>query len=261
MFAGKLTEYGYDVLYPISVDGDEKNAEEIKEAKAVVKAERIESRKQELQSLIVDIDTNSVKEENEASDLYNSTYESIQKLIARGMDKKQVSYAISEYIEDEKFFAKAHEDAEYFETGNTIREMIIDEVNGKSEITSEEKTSIADKIARKVLNDYFNGDIDEMVKSRSWGKWITKNENNIQVSSSSAATKILMQYIKLGESKMVSRNGVKIRVTMIQALSRTGLQFTSGSTFLINDLYKSDQKVLPQPMNSLMEMIRFTSIR
>ncbi|MBF8474307.1 hypothetical protein FMJ45_25585 [Klebsiella michiganensis] len=253
MFAGKLTEYGYDVLYPISVDGDEKNAEEIKEAKAVVKAERIESRKQELESLISDIDTNTVKEENEASDLYNSTYESIQKLLARGMDKKQVSYAISEYIEDEKFFAKAHEDAEYFETGNTIREMIIDEVNGKNEITSEEKTAIADKIAIKVLREYFNNDIDEMVKSRSWGKWITKNENNIQVSSSSSATKILMQYIKLGESKKVSRNGVKIRVTMIQALSRTGLQFTSGTTFLINDLYKSDQKVVPQTFSDMVQ--------
>ncbi|UXE36459.1 hypothetical protein [Raoultella ornithinolytica] len=54
-----------------------------------------------------------------------------------------------------------------------------------------------------------------------------------------------MQYIKLGESKIVSRNGVKIRVTMIEALSRTGLQFTCGNTFLFNDLYKSDQKVLP----------------
>ena len=265
LFSSKMMEFGFEVQYPMMVDGDEQNADKIKEDKKVVKEARKAERKQELEKLISDIERNEVLEDDEASELYNTTYESIQKLLMKGMDKKQVSYAIGEYIDNEKFFAEAHRDAEYFETGNTVRELVIDEINGKNELTTVEIQDIADKVVNKVLCEYFNGDVEKMVESRSWGGLVSKclpyNSNDLykQISkvvtkSTKAAKDTLQKFITLDKSVQKRANGQRQSVSPIRALSVTGLTFSKidyssviGAGCLpcnSNDLYKQNSKVV-----------------
>ncbi|MDA8519130.1 hypothetical protein, partial [Citrobacter sp. Igbk 16] len=276
LFASKMKGFSFEVTYPIMVDGDEKTAEQIKDEKGAVKKVRKQERKDTITKLISDIENNSVLLDEDSSDLYNTTHESIQKLIAKGMDKKQVTMALEQFIDNESFFADAHKDADYFETGNTVREMLLDEIEGKNVLTVGEIVDVANKVACKVLQDYFNGDVNRMVESRSWGGLVDKcppyNTNDLykQISkvdskSPKAAKKILEKFIALDKSERKRINGVRQSVSPIKHRSLTGLTFTKIDfssviggkcpPYNTNDLYKQISKVDSPQQKSFVEMV------
>lgn len=235
----RLIRFGFNVFYPIIADGDEKSAEEIKEEKKVITEARKKERESVLEGLVADIEANTVLSEEDAPELYTATYGSVQKLLAKGLDKGDVKKAITGYIEDESFFAKAHADADFVQTGETIRELISTEINGRTELQAHETQDIADKVINKVLCEYFDGDVKRMSESRSWGGLVVSgstcstNDLNkrdlyvlpLQAKSSKAAKEILSKYIKFSKSKMKSINGKKVRVLPVEAISLTGLTF------------------------------------
>lgn len=244
-FSSRLNQFGFNVYYPLMEDGNEDKTNDINEDKKAVSEARKKERESVLEQLSHDIDSNTVLEEEDAPELYNATYESLQKLLAKGMDKTQVSYAINEYIDDESFFAKAHEDADFIKSGNTIRELIIDEVNSRTELTTIEIQDVADKVTVKVLNEYFAGDVDKMIESRSWGGLVVKMPTGaLQAKSTKASKTIIEKYISVGKSERKRINGVQQSVSPIKALSRTGLVFAAScAPYSSNDLYNEIPKV------------------
>ncbi|MEB6640874.1 hypothetical protein MXM19_08440 [Aeromonas caviae] len=235
LFTKKMLAYGFIIHQPIFVTGCVQAGRLIGQVRKVVK-EKIEAkRKEELKGLIRDVVAGTLKCDETVSDLYISTYESCLKLVAKGLLVDEIPKAITGFISDEFFFTKAHSDADHVDTGHTIREMIVAEIADRFELTGEEIRSIADKVVLKVLDEYFQGDVDRMCQHRSWsglvnicatdntcGTNILIKENLSVVSKSSkAARQILERYILLDKSK--SKN--KIRVTPILALSQTGLTF------------------------------------
>ncbi|ROP61593.1 hypothetical protein EDF81_0064 [Enterobacter sp. BIGb0383] len=238
-FSARLSVFGFNVLYPLMVDGDELVADDIKEDKRIITEARKKEREMLLEALISDIEANTIEDESTAHELYTATYGSVIKLCAKGLEKDDVTAAIEGYIEDEQFFAKAHEDADFVQTGNTIRELVISEVGGRTELQSHESQHIADGIIQKVLDEYFNSDAQRMLSSRSWGSLIVKSHTystndlnkrdphvcELQAKSSKAVKEILSKYILLAKSKTRSIQGKNVRVLPIKALSRTGLRF------------------------------------
>lgn len=266
LFAAQMAKYDFDVLHPSFIDGDEESADKIKEAKMLVKATQKAEREDTLKNLISDIENGTIKGEKDSSELYSTTYGSMMKLVAKGLDSKDQVKAIQGYMVDDAFFAKAHADADHVDTGHTIRELIVAEVAHRSELTSEEIRSIADKVVSKVLNEYFGGDVSRMLKSRSWGGLVVKGVSgstcgtnllnkeilNATVTSSKAAKQILERYILLDKSKMKSVKGNKIRITPIIALSQTGLTFKP---------MRVDLPVTPQPNQAVEELKEQLSMR
>lgn len=236
----RLISFGFNVFYPIIEDGDEKSAEEIKEEKKVITEARKKKRESVLEGLIADIEANTVQSEENAPELYTATYGSVQKLLVKGLDKADVKKAITGYIEDESFFAKAHADADFQQTGETIRELIITEINGRTELQAHETQEIADKVISKVLCEYFAGDAKAMSESRSWGGLVAMclpcstndlNKRDLQgrhlkSSSNKAAKDILNKYVKIGVSKQKRINGKRVSVSPVLELSLTGLTFS-----------------------------------
>jgi len=260
LFSTRLKVFGFNVFYPIFTDGNEQTAEEIKEQKKAIAEAHKNERRSDLERLIKDIEENSLLADEEATELYNAAYESTQKLLGKGLDKTQVSQLLRGYIDDDSFFAKAHHDADFIHTGETIREMIISDVNGRTELQAHETQEIADKVAEKVLVEYFGGDAEKMISSRSWGGLVVKSHTyqtndlnkrdpyvcELQSKSSKAAKEILSKYIKLGKSKKKSINGNKVRVLPVEALSLTGLTFkkVDFSQFMVST--QKDSSTIPQ---------------
>ncbi|CAI0858643.1 Uncharacterised protein [Serratia quinivorans] len=148
---------------------------------------------------------------------------------------------IDGYIEDDVFIAKAYEDVEFEVTGSTVREFIVGEIGGKTELRSDDIMNISNGVICKVLVEYFNGDVKMMSESRSWGGLVVKSDaylsNDLKIidlqasllvaKSPKAAKDILMKYIKLGKGKSKTVGGLSVRVSPVDGLSRTGLTFTS----------------------------------
>lgn len=236
-FTNKLNEYSFNVFYPVMVDGNEKNAEEIKALKVAAKELRIENRKVVLERLRDDL-TNGTVSTDSTDAIYVSTVEKIENLLAKGLQKKDMPYCVESYIDDDHFFSKAHTDADFVSTGSTIRDLVLQEVGTKTHLTADDNCTIANKVIVKVLNEYFNGDAKMMVESKSWGGLVVSSTacssndlyiSNVQavpqVKSPKAAKEIIEEFIKLGKSKVKSTNGKKVRVASIEALSLTGLVF------------------------------------
>lgn len=274
-FSGCLMKYGFNVFAPIAVDGDEQNAAEIRADKKVFSEARKKTRENLLEALKADMESNTIEDEETAPELYTSTYDSIQKLIAKGLEKGHVATVIDGYIEDEKFFAKAHADADFVQTGETVREMVISEINGRKVLQVHETQEIADKVIGKVLFEYFAGDATAMSNSRSWGGLVvsgntcSSNDLNkrdtyvlpLKAKSAKAAKEILCKYIKLSKSTLKSIDGKKVRVSPVEALSLTGLTFRKldFSRFL-NPGIESLKEKLANPVPSTVNMDKVQSM-
>ncbi|CAI1684035.1 hypothetical protein [Serratia liquefaciens] len=262
MFAGRLRAFDFNVYYPLIENGDEANNDKIKEEKALVTEMRKNERKAVLERLRDDIEANTLLEEEDATELYNATYGSVQRLLEKGLDKSSVPALIDGYIEDDAFIAKAYEDVEFEATGSTVREFIIEAIGGKTELRSDDIMNISNGVISKVLAEYFNGDVKMMSESRSWGGLVVRSHaylsndlKNIDlqacdlvVKSPKAAKEILMKYIKLGKGKTRSIKGSNVRISPVDALSRTGLVVRSHA-YLSNDLKNIDLQasLLPKP--------------
>ncbi|EOU9592098.1 hypothetical protein ACOJEA_004798 [Klebsiella aerogenes] len=221
----ELKKYDF-VIQPLRFDdGDAVNAKVITDTAKKLKEEAVEAENAIIREYLEDAMSGNVKPVDEATELYTSIDESATKLMSRGLRKSEFQDLVNGYIEDRSFFARAHADADYYPTGNTIRELIISKVGSKTKLDSFDISSIADLIIQKVHKEYFAGNTDLMLKHPLWKKSVALHGGVLISSSSKGAKAILERYITLGKGKQERVNGQKVSRCEVIHLSLTGLHF------------------------------------
>ncbi|MDU6060930.1 MAG: hypothetical protein E6661_21910 [Enterobacter sp.] len=104
--------------------------------------------------------------------------------------------------------------------------MIVNMIAGRTKLDSLAIRDIADAIIQKVLKEYFAGNTELMLKHPMWSKCVTMTSTGLESSSSKGAKSIVERYITLGNGKVESVKGVKVRLCEVVHLSLTGLRFT-----------------------------------
>lgn len=221
-----LKEYGF-VVQPLRFeDGDGENNAVITDTAKRLKEEAVEAENAIIEEYLADAISGNLKPVEEATELYMAIDKSVEKLLSRGLHKDDFESLVTGYIDDRSFFYRAHMDADYYPTGNTIREMIVNMVAGRTKLDAFTIRDIADAIIQKVLKEYFAGNTEMMLKHPLWSKCVMMGSKGLESSSSKGAKSILERYITLGKGKVESVNGVKIRLCTVVHLSLTGLRFT-----------------------------------
>lgn len=221
----ELEKYGFKVRPIHFAEGDAENNKVITDTTTKIKEEAQEARREVIREYLTDALTGDVKTVEDATELYNATHESAQKLLKRGLRKSDFTALIEGVIEDETFFYRAHMDADYYATGHTIRELIINRLGGKTKLDAFDIRDVADGIITKVLVEYFDGKKDLMMKHPLWKKSVSLEGNTLVSSSSKGAKSILERYITLSKGKQERINGNRISVCDVVHLSLTGLHF------------------------------------
>lgn len=226
LLSAELKNYGF-IVQPLRFeDGDGENNAVITDTAKRLKEEAVEAENSIIEEYLSDAINGTVKPVEEATELYTAIDQSVQKLLARGLHKDDFESLIRGFIEDRSFFYRAHVDADYYPTGSTIREMIVNMVAGRTKLDAFVIRDIADAIIQKVLKEYFAGNTELMLKHPMWSKCVTITSTGLESSSSKGAKSIVERYITLGNGKVESVKGVKVRLCEVVHLSLTGLRFT-----------------------------------
>ncbi|EIZ9542809.1 hypothetical protein MRB99_004182 [Cronobacter sakazakii] len=226
LLSAELKNYGF-IVQPLRFeDGDGENNAVITDTAKRLKEEAIEAENAIIEEYLSDALTGTVKPVEEATELYTAVDQSVEKLLSRGLHKDDFESLVKGFIEDRSFFYRAHMDADYFPTGNTIREMIVNMVAGRTTLDAFAIRDIADAIIQKVLKEYFAGNTELMLKHPMWSKCVTMGSTGLVSSSSKGAKSIVERYITLGKGKNAKVNGSVVKVCEVLHLSLTGLRFT-----------------------------------
>lgn len=226
LLSSELKNYGF-IVQPLRFeDGDGENNAVITDTAKRLKEEAVEAENAIIEEYLSDALTGAVKPVEEATELYTAVDQSVEKLLSRGLHKDDFESLVKGFIDDRSFFYRAHMDADYFPTGNTIREMIVNMVAGRTKLDAFAIRDIADAIIQKVLKEYFTGNTDLMLKHPMWSKCVTMGSTGLVSNSSKGAKSIVERYITLGKGKNAKVNGSVIKVCEVIHLSLTGLRFT-----------------------------------
>ncbi|MBK5013981.1 DEAD/DEAH box helicase family protein [Pantoea sp. S62] len=225
MLCTELKKYDF-VINPMRFeDGDGDTAKVITDTAKKLKEAAVEAENAIILEYLDDALSGNVKAVEDATELYTSIDESASKLLARGLKSEDFKSLIEGYVEDRSFFARAHADADYYPNGNTIRELIITKLAGKTKLDSFDIGDIADSIISKVHQEYFAGNDELMLKHPLWKKSVSVVGGQMVSSSSKGAKSIVERYITLSKGKQERVNGQKVRLCEVVHLSLTGLQF------------------------------------
>lgn len=241
LFAMAMKEFDFNVYSPCVADGDEDKQKEINQCVKAIKEEKAKARVGSLEKLKNDLINNTVDEDTKDG-VYDATLTSIGKLLDKGLQRDQLVPFVEGLKEDDELPRKAYIDQERFVKGCDALELIRKHVGTKSFIVNSEAEDIANEVVDFILNQYFDGDVKQMVKSRSWSKSvvlvdaatqvvvndlnnITKDASLIVKVKTKKVRDVLNQYIKLGKSTTSRVNGDVSRGYPIEALSLTGLTF------------------------------------
>lgn len=226
LLSAELKNYGF-IVQPLRFeDGDGENNAVIADTAKRLKEEAVEAEKAIIEEYLSDAINGTVKPVEEATELYTAIDQSVEKLLARGLHKDDFESLVKGFIDDRSFFYRAHVDADYYPTGSTIREMIVNMIAGRTKLDALAIRDIADAIIQKVLKEYFAGNTELMLKHPMWSKCVTMTSTGLESSSSKGAKSIVERYITLGNGKVESVKGVKVRLCEVVHLSLTGLRFT-----------------------------------
>ncbi|MCR2770093.1 hypothetical protein NQ118_08565 [Enterobacter kobei] len=226
LLSAELKNYGF-IVQPLRFeDGDGENNAVIADTAKRLKEEAVEAENAIIEEYLSDAINGTVKPLEEATELYTAIDQSVEKLLARGLHKDDFESLVKGFIDDRSFFYRAHVDADYYPTGSTIREMIVNMIAGRTKLDALAIRDIADAIIQKVLKEYFAGNTELMLKHPMWSKCVTMTSTGLESSSSKGAKSIVERYITLGNGKVESVKGVKVRLCEVVHLSLTGLRFT-----------------------------------
>jgi hypothetical protein len=226
LLSAELRNYGF-IVQPLRFEeGDGENNAVIADTAKRLKEEAVEAENEIIEEYLSDAINGTLKPVEEATELYTVIDQSVEKLLVRGLHKDDFESLVKGFIDDRSFFYRAHMDADYYPTGNTIREMIVNMVAGRTKLDAFAIRDIADAIIQKVLKEYFAGHTELMLKHPMWSKCVTMTSTGLESSSSKGAKSIVERYITLGKGKVESVKGVKVRLCEVVHLSLTGLRFT-----------------------------------
>lgn len=237
LFEVKLGDYGFDVRMPVSKDGNAALEEEVKaDIESIVRTEK-EERIAILDEVITDIKEGVYNEAN-TNELYEVTVKSISKLSKKGLADSDIEKLVELYKEDDEIFRKAHSDADSYNANESISKFIERNltIDSNRMATSDEVKRVAALVVNKVLNEYFAGDVNQMVKSKSWGSDVELSANGGVVIKNTRETRVLRRYIKVGKSKQIRISGVRVSCVEVMSFSLTGLLFTGSVGTVISNL-------------------------
>lgn len=222
----ELEKYDF-IVNPIRfADGDGDNEAVISNTAKKLKEAAQAAEEAIIREYMADAISGNVKPVEDATELYNAVDKMVENIMNRGLVPSDFNALMEGFIKDRSFFYHAHLDASYHPTGSTIRELIINQIGGKTRLDSFDKRDIADAVIHKVLQEYFTGRQDLMLKHSEWSKCVVVQNGTLVSSSEKAATNILSRYIKLDKSKPVKVNGILVRMSEVLHHSLTGLHFT-----------------------------------
>ncbi|WP_044177731.1 DEAD/DEAH box helicase family protein [Phytobacter massiliensis] len=226
LLSTELKKYDF-VVQPLRFeDGDGDNNAVITDTAKKLKDAAIDAENAIIEEYLSDAINGNVKPVEEATELYTAVDQSAEKLLARGLHKDDFEALVKGFIDDRTFFYRAHMDADYFPTGNTIRELIVGMVADRTNLDAFAIRDIADAVIQKVLHEYFAGNTALMLKHPMWSKCVTMGSTGLESNSSKGAKAILERYITLSKGKNAKVNGSVIKVCEVIHLSLTGLRFT-----------------------------------
>ncbi|MEX2941375.1 DEAD/DEAH box helicase family protein [Serratia fonticola] len=247
IFSNRLIEYGYDVFYPIWRNEQTAEKEQIEKDVKEVKAKREQQRYADLMQLAYDFESDCL-----ASD-YSLEYDAIKDVVLNmldgGLKKQDVGSVIGGIIKQNDYIQKVWTDIKHVDTGKSIREFVSKEVKKslvhkkeKDYLLSQDAVRIAKLVTEKVLEEFYQGDLDAMLANENWASDIQKVPNGGNNSfniiddplgtfevKGKRASAIINRYICLGGSVKRQCEGERNRAFEVLHYSLTGLEFDRRS--------------------------------
>ncbi|OMQ24739.1 DEAD/DEAH box helicase family protein [Serratia oryzae] len=247
IFSARMIEYGYDVFYPVwrnELTAEKEQIEkDVKEAKQKNKKQRYA----DLMQLSYDFKDNTLR--TDYSPEYDNIKDVVQSMIDSGLKEQDVGRVIGEIINKEDYIKKVWEDIKHIDTGKSSREFVCKEIQNsllhvkdKDYLFSQDAMRIAKLVSAKVLEEFYQGDLDAMLENDNWSSDLQKvpngstNSFNIIddplgtfVVKEKRSSAIINRYVCLGRSDKIQSNGERKRAFEVVHYSLTGLEFDRRS--------------------------------
>ncbi|CRY66995.1 Uncharacterised protein [Yersinia kristensenii] len=259
-FSTRMMNYDFTVYYPQWRLSDADVRQSIKiEAKANKKNTK-QSHDVLMAKLAADFSTGNFTDEHDSQeqhDEYWGVHDSVTSLLDVGLAKSDAPIVVMNYMTDKNYIAAAWTDYNNQVRGNSVLDLIRQELSncvvnnkGKILLLSQDADRIAHLVATKVLADYYQGDIDRMIGSDSWGSDLVKKEAEAAKNTHGGscflykmehpmsifevirgrARTILNRYITLSASTQIGTGSNRQRAFQIIHENLTGLTFTPVDT-------------------------------
>lgn len=242
-YAQELTEYGFKFTVPQRAV----RYAEVAEERAAVAQDKKEQYQATIDLVISQLHDRGWVVDNDTPEAQVQR-EFVEGFIKRGLKRTDVVEYLARLKANKEYWQYLNVDIRNARNGNSVTEMIIRELpnhlvsygkDKKQGLTVEGKRELAEKVARFVLVERFNGDVLQM----RLGGWLSVMENDPTVDEKTyingstvgsflntrneTPDAVLNRYITLGKSERSRINGSVERLTPVKYLSLTGFEFES----------------------------------
>ncbi|HBZ7523815.1 TPA: hypothetical protein MM130_000369 [Klebsiella quasipneumoniae subsp. similipneumoniae] len=233
-FKSRMQDYDYEVniiaSHETSKEAAARLAKELKAMSETRKAERVT-----LLSKVKDYFVSGEVVVNPSSSEYMALIESIKSLRRIGLSDEQIPMVVDGAIADTDFISKVWKDYHHVNTGETIREVIVDylttyELQDKRYIHEDlygrgDIMAIAMVVINKVCEEAFGNNKKLMARNEEWKHLmeVDKRTGFIKIKKNKHA-EILNKYIKVGKSiQRKNETGFKHRYYKINEITLSGI--------------------------------------
>ncbi|UQC71798.1 hypothetical protein C0560_13785 [Lelliottia sp. AC1] len=242
-YAQELTEYGFKFTVPQRAV----LYAEVAEERAAVAQDKKEQYRATIDLVISQVHDRGWVVDNDTPEAQVQR-EFVEGFIRRGLKRTDVVEYLERLKANKEYWRYLNEDMGNAHNGNSVLDLITRELpnhlvtygkHKKQGLTVQGKRELAEKIARFVLVERFNGDVLQM----RLGGWLSVMKNDPQLDSNTyinaeavdhlldsqdkTPDEVLNRYITLGKSERSRINGNVERLTPVKYLSLTGFEFES----------------------------------
>lgn len=242
-YAQDLTEYGFKFTVPQRAV----LYAEVAEERAAVAQDKKEQYRATIDLVISQVHDRGWVVDNDTPEAQVQR-EFVEGFIRRGLKRTDVVEYLERLKTNKEYWRYLNEDMRNAHNGNSVLDLITRELpnhlvtygkHKKQGLTVQGKRELAEKIARFVLVERFNGDVLQM----RLGGWLSVMKNDPQLDSNTyinaeavdhlldsqdkTPDEVLNRYITLGKSERSRINGNVERLTPVKYLSLTGFEFES----------------------------------
>lgn len=229
-FAQALCAYSYQVHPPLLLHGNgtisRTISQEERHLKQSIEADRIES----LYDLKNDIIEHTTKSDMSDNETYSSAYTGIVNLLEKGgLHKSDMIKIVDGLMMNPDYIRLCWLDSEYNYTGNSIRDLIKNQIKYKSGtdlVSVNDVQTLSESIVSKVLHDFFKGDREAMALNPEWKSEVILNGNELEIINKRHVA-VLRKYVTVGDGSRPRVNGIATRHYSVPDISFTGIQFTA----------------------------------
>lgn len=242
-YAQELTEYGFKFTVPQRAV----RYADVAEERAAVAQDKKEQYRATIDLVISQVHDRGWVVENDTPEAQIQR-EFVEGFIRRGLKRTDVVEYLERLKANKEYWQYLNDDMRNARNGNSVLDLISHELpnhlvtygkDKKQGLTVQGKRELAEKIARFVLIERFNGDVLQM-RLGGWGS-VMKNDpqldsntyinaeavDHLLDSQDKTPDEVLNRYITLGKSERSRINGNVERLTPVKYLSLTGFEFDS----------------------------------